>query len=116
MTILLPKPYEPDDRDLAINIIMDCIEHAMTGARSVSLYELAETIIDEVDDARASAEDYADWLAALPNEPEQEDGLTEAEERRLNALSRDYLAMRKAGFTKPAKPRIRVQAVMVRAA
>lgn len=116
MPIILPKQYELSERESEISIVMSCIERAMTGVRAVALHNLAENILDEIDDARAFAEEEAQWPASLLEAPDEEERLTEAEEARLLAVRRTYLARRRAGFSKPPKPRIRVRAATERVA
>lgn len=110
MPIVLPQSYEPSERDHEIWLVADMIESPMTGDRPIALHELAENILDEVDELRFSNEAEADWLSSLPEEPDVEKPLTEAGEERLSAASCDFLAKRRAGVFKPPKPRIRVRA------
>lgn len=116
MPIVLPQSYEPSDRDREIWLVASMIESAMTGDRPIALYHLAENILDEVDEVRISNEAETEWQASLPDEPEEEEPLTEVEEERLSAASRDFLAKRQAGIFKPPKPRIRVRAATQRLA
>ena len=114
MPIILPGSYEPDERAYEICLVASMIESAMTGDRPIYLHELAERILDEVDEIRCSNAAEAEWMAALPEEPDLEEPLTKVEEERLSAASRDFLAKRQAGIFNFSKPRIRARAAVQR--
>jgi hypothetical protein len=110
MPIITPSLYEATDRDHQIWLVMDLITHAMTGSRAVPLYELAESIVDELDEMRAENDEDPDWLESLGEEPLPEPAVSAAEERRLKAARDAYLARRRSAVAAPLKPRIRVRA------
>ncbi|WP_420103152.1 hypothetical protein [Bosea sp. (in: a-proteobacteria)] len=48
MPIILPEPYEPTERVVAISDVAEMIEDAMMGDEEVDLYFLAEEIVDRL--------------------------------------------------------------------
>jgi hypothetical protein len=100
MPIILPEPYEPDARLDAITDVAIMIKDAMTSDESVSIYDLAEEIVDFLRPA------FATRLPLAAMREWQERHRSEEIERVFKALS----SAREAASLAASKPRIRVRA------